>query len=303
MTLRLTRRAFLIGGAGAAGALVSAACSKGNGVINVPAGGSSQLNLLVSSGAADGPTAQSISVFEAGMDQRVAFVLEGQSGALAPAPGSVALQVSPDDKRWGAALPVDVHADTGAAVTAYLTATYRFATPGTYWLRASLQGRSADSPVYVIDPSTAKVPFAGQPMIDTATPTEASHAGVNPLCTRNPPCNLHTQSLDAALQMKMPIALLFATPALCQTATCGPVLDNLLAASTAYNGKIIFIHCEIYTALSRDSPNTAPVLAYHLQSEPVLFLADSHGKVVERIDGLFGKGEVAAALSRLAAAG
>ena len=303
MTLRLTRRAFIIGSAGAAGALVSAACSKSSGVIKVPSGGSSQLNLLVSSGAADGPTAQSISVFEAGMDQRVAFVLEGQSGALAPAPGSVTLQVSPDDKRWGPALPVEIHADTGAAVTAYGTATYRFASPGTYWLRASYQGHSADSPVYVIDPNAAKVPYAGQPMINTPTPTDAAPEGVSPLCTRNPPCKLHAQSLDAALQAKMPIALLFATPALCQTATCGPVLDNLIAASSAYTGKIIFIHCEIYTALSRDSPNTPPVLAYHLQSEPVLFLADSRGKVVERIDGLFGKSEVGAALSRLAAAG
>lgn len=303
MTLRLTRRAFIIGSAGAAGALVSAACSKSSGVIKVPSGGSSQLNLLVSSGAADGPIAQSVSVFEAGMDQRVAFVLEDQSGALAPAPGSVTLQVSPDEKRWGPALPVEIHSDTGAAVSAYGTATNRFAAPGTFWLRATYQGHSADSPVYVIDPNAAKVPFAGQPMINTPTPTDASHAGVNPLCTRNPPCRLHTQSLDTALQAKMPIALLFATPALCQTATCGPVLDNLLAASGAYDGKITFIHCEIYTALSRDSPNTAPVIAYHLQSEPVLFLADSRGKVVERIDGLFGKSEVAAALSRLAAAG
>jgi len=303
VTPQFTRRAFLISSAGAAGALVTAACSKSSGVIRVPNGGSSQLNLLVSSGAADGPTAQAISVFEAGMDQRVAFVLEGQSGALSPAPGSVTLQVSADDKRWGSALPVEVHADTGAAVTAYATATYRFATPGTYWLRASLQGKSAESPVVVIDPSTAKVPYAGQPMIVTPTPTEAAPEGVSPLCTRTPECDLHTQSLDAALQAKTPIALLFATPALCQTATCGPVLDNLIAGSSAYAGKITFIHCEIYTALSRESPNTPPVLAYHLQSEPVLFLADSRGKVFERIDGLFGKGEVAAALARLAAAG
>lgn len=300
MDSRLTRRSFLLGVAGTAGMLGAAACSKGNAVIQVPAGGAAQLNLLVSSGAADGPNAQAVSVFESGMDQRVAFILAGKSGPLAPAAGSVTVQFSSDDKNWGTPVPVEVHADTGASATAYVTTTYRFPRPGTYWVRATMQGQTAEAPFVVIDPSMAKVPYAGQKMISTPTPTESDHRGVNPICTRSTDCGLHTQSLDVALASHMPVALLFATPALCQTATCGPVLDNLLAADAPYAGKITFIHSEIFTALSRDSANAPAVLAYNLQSEPVLFLADRDGTVVQRIDGLFGKGEVAAALAHLA---
>jgi hypothetical protein len=294
---RLTRRNFLIGAATALGA---AACSKGTGVITVPNNAAAQLNLLVSSGAGDGSNEQALSVFEAGVDQRVAFVLFGKTGALAPAPGSVTLQVSADEQHWGGPVPLVLHGDTGASATAYLSTTYQFPKPGNYFLRARYQGQTAESPVVVIDRSQALIPMAGQKMISTPTPTEADHRGVNPICTRPTDCGFHTQSLDVALTRNMPIALIFATPALCTSATCGPVLDNLVAAAAAYAGKINFVHSEIFVSLSRNVANTPAVLAYHLQSEPLLFLADASGTVVERIDGLFGKAEVNAALSRLA---
>ena len=92
---------------------------------------------------------------------------------------------------------------------------------------------------------------------------------------------------------------MFATPALCETATCGPVLDTLVQAAASFGTRITVVHSEIFTALSRNAPNTPAVLAYHLQSEPLLFLADAKGTVVERLDGLFGRAEVTAGLTRL----
>ncbi|MDQ6615630.1 MAG: hypothetical protein M3083_13045 [Actinomycetota bacterium] len=297
MNNRLTRRSFMIGAATALGA---AACSKSRDVIRVGNNNGPQLNLSVSSGAGDGPNEQTVSVFVAGIDQRVAFVLAGKSGPLSPTPGSVSLQFGRDDKRWGPPVPVDVHADTGAPVAGtYLATSYQFPKPGTYWLHATFQGQTADAPVVVIDRSVAMVPWAGQKMISTPTPTDADHRGVNPICTRTPECPFHRTSLDQALTQHLPIALLFSTPALCETRTCGPVLDTVVAASSPYAGKINFVHSEIFTALSRSSANTPAVLAYHLQSEPIMFLADARGTIVERVDGLVGQAEVAAALVRL----
>ncbi|MDQ1418115.1 MAG: hypothetical protein QOJ52_77 [Acidimicrobiaceae bacterium] len=300
MDSRLTRRNFLIGAATVMGA---AACSKGKGVIHVGDGQGTQLNLLVTSGAVDGPGDQALSVFEAGIDQRVAYVLTGKNGLLTPGPGTTTLQVGTDQKRLGPAVPVEVHSDTGASTNTYLTTNYRFPAVGTYWLRASFQGQTADSPVVVIDRKDAKIPLPGQKLISTPTPTDSDHRGVEPICTRTPPCPFHTQSLDDALTKHLPMALLFATPALCESAFCGPVLDTLIAAAPAYAGKINFVHSEIFTALSRNAANTPAVLAYHLQSEPVLFLADANGVVVQRIDALFGKAEATAALARLATGG
>jgi hypothetical protein len=296
---RLTRRTFLIGVAGTAGAFGVAACTKSNGVIKVPNGSAAQqLNLLVSSGAGDGPTDQEISVFLTGIDQRVAFLLTGTTGFLTPTPGSVTLRLGTDDKHFGPAVPLVFHSDTGAAFT-YMETTYRFSTPGNYWLRATYQGHTADAPVLVIDRSAALIPYAGQKMISTPTPTLTDNRGVNPICTRSPMCPFHTQSLDVVLTQNLPVVLVFATPLLCTSATCGPVLDTVVAAAPAYAGKINFVHSEIFVGLSRGDANTPAVLAYHLQSEPLTFFADAQGTVVERIDGLFGKAEVTAALSRL----
>jgi hypothetical protein len=299
VNLPLSRRAFLLGTATALGA---AACSKSTPVIEV--GGrtdAAPLNLLVTSGAPDGPDNQSVAVFVPGVEQRVAVILRGVSEGIAPAPGSVTLQVSTDQKHWGPRVVPDVHADTGATVSTYLTTNYRFPQPGTYWLRASYQGRTADAPVVVIDRSAAAIPISGDPMITTPTPTVVDGRGVNPVCTRKPsPCAFHTVSLDQALTQHRPIAVLFATPLLCQTATCGPVLESLIAASAPYAGRITFVHSEIYTDLTAKE-NAPAVKAYHLQSEPVLFLADAKGIVSARIDGLYGQAEAAAALARLMA--
>jgi hypothetical protein len=180
-----------------------------------------------------------------------------------------------------------------------MTTSYRFPKPGTYWLRVTHQGQTADSPVVAIDPSDAMIPRAGRPLISTPTPTNADARGVNPICTLTPNCPFHGISLDAALATHTPIAVMFATPALCESATCGPVLDTLVSAAEAFGTKITVVHSEIFTALSRNAPNTPAVLAYHLQSEPLLFLADAQGTVVERLDGLFGRAEVTAGLARL----
>ncbi|MDP9074283.1 MAG: hypothetical protein M3N98_08940 [Actinomycetota bacterium] len=288
MESSLSRRTFLLGAVTLAGA---AACSKGHGVIKV--GGpnaAQQLNLLEVSGPD----------FYSGVNLRLAFGLSGQPAITNPAPGSVTLQFGTDEKRWGPAVPADIHTDAGDA-PAYLTTTYRFPNAGTYWVRAGYQGKTADAPLTISDPSAIQSPIPGRPMPSLPTPTLSDHRGVEPICTRSPICPLHNLSLDTALTKSLPVALLFATPLLCETRFCGPVLDTLLQASSPFGGKVQFIHSEIFTEPSRAAANTPAVLAYHLQSEPVLILADAHGVVTERIDGLFGLGEVTAALSRLAA--
>jgi hypothetical protein len=106
-------------------------------------------------------------------------------------------------------------------------------------------------------------------------------------------------SLDAALGEGKPLAVLFATPAYCQTATCGPVLDVLLAERGGFPG-MRFIHVEIFTdRTTKDT--TAALKAYKLQNEPWLFLAGADGVVRERLSGPFDKTELRAALQRLTA--
>jgi hypothetical protein len=285
----ISRRAFLAGAVGAVGA---AACSSGKSraagsVISVApkTGGANQLNLLVTT-----------ALIVSGVDQRVGFVLMGQQDFVVPS-GPVTLQFGLDVKHLGPPSPATVHNDAGPA-PAYLTIVGRFPNPGSYWARVSYQGKTADAPIQVVAPAATKIPIAGRPMISVPTPTVVDHRGLNPICTRSPACPWHTISLDDALAAHKPIALLFATPALCQTATCGPVLDQLLTFKTTYESDVTFIHSEIYTDLTAKA-NAPAVLAYHLDSEPMLFVAGADGVVQTRIDGLFGHAEALAALAQV----
>jgi hypothetical protein len=162
-------------------------------------------------------------------------------------------------------------------------------------------GKTLTAPLQVVDPSAVQVPVPGRPMVRVATPTVADGRGVNPVCTRQPACPLHDVSLDAALDEHRPLAVLFSTPALCQSRLCGPVLDRLLEQRDAFGSKVRFLHVEIYTDLGGKTLVPA-VEAYHLEGEPFLFLAGADGVVRERLDNAYDRGELRGALDRLVAA-
>ena len=85
------------------------------------------------------------------------------------------------------------------------------------------------------DPADVAIPQVGAPLPPFDTPTVEDGRGVNPICTREPACPLHDVSTQSsALSAGQPVAYLIGTPAYCQTAVCGPVLDLLLdRAATA----------------------------------------------------------------------
>ena len=74
--------------------------------------------------------------------------------------------------------------------------------------------------------------------------------GVKPICTRVPQCPLHTVSLSDVVGTGKPVAVLFATPALCASQYCGPVLDELLAVMEPVRGDVTFVHVDIYKNLT-----------------------------------------------------
>ena len=113
-----------------------------------------------------------------------------------------------------------------------------------------------------------------------------------------PPCPLHAQSLSDVIGAGKPVAVMFATPALCQTATCGPVLNQLLSLRKAYADRVTFVHVEIYR--SNKGATVAPtVAAWNLPGEPWLFTIDGRGTVRGRLDGAFGRDEIRQELDAL----
>jgi hypothetical protein len=144
-------------------------------------------------------------------------------------------------------------------------------------------------------------------MPDLHTPTTADARGVDPICTAEPACPLHAVDLaDARLQGK-PIALLVSTPAYCQLAICGPVLDVLLDARTPFGESLTSIHVEVYRSAAevQDDPSQATlapaVAGLNLAFEPCLFLIAADGRIAKRLDTIFDAVEIREELTALVA--
>lgn len=171
------------------------------------------------------------------------------------------------------------------------------AAEGIYTLRVADAGEVAESSFTVVAVGALPYPSPGDTMPPFDTPTMTTPGGVDPVCTRDPVCTFHDVTLSGALSSGEQIAYLVGTPAHCQTGVCGPMLDVMVSVRDQYPS-VVFVHAEVY---ADDSATTvAPaVKALELTFEPVLFLIDVSGVVVDRLDVIFDATELTEALDAL----
>jgi hypothetical protein len=134
-----------------------------------------------------------------------------------------------------------------------------------------------------------KIPAKGEPAPSVHTPTLDDVSDVSEIDTRVPPSTMHTDDLADVLGEK-PVVLLFATPALCLSRVCGPVVDIAEQVKAQYGDDAAFIHMEIYedNQYNPENPRLRPqVEAFSLPTEPWLFVIDKDGKIQTRIEGAF----------------
>lgn len=173
-----------------------------------------------------------------------------------------------------------------------------FPVAGVY--RSVVETRGRRVPFAVQVKSVAEAPRVGDAAPRAASPTPTATLGVDPICTRRPPCPLHTVSLSDVVGTGRPVAVMFATPALCQSQYCGPVLDELLDVRGPYESRVTFVHVEIY-ASTKGATLAPTVQAWGLPSEPWLYTIAGDGTIVGRLDGAISTPEITAALDRLVA--
>jgi hypothetical protein len=149
------------------------------------------------------------------------------------------------------------------------------------------------------------VPNVGQPAIATKTATAKDTPPEQLSSGQNPNPAMYQLSLDTALTSGKPTAVLFATPAFCATATCGPSLSVMEGLQKTYGDKMNFIHVEVYKYPFSESAASgtlsAPMTAWGLRSEPWLYLIDSKGIIAARFEGGITKEEIGPALEKLIA--
>jgi len=140
------------------------------------------------------------------------------------------------------------------------------------------------------------VPRAGEKAPLIHTPTAAGAGGdLAKIDTRVPPDQMHQVDFADALG-KEPIVLVFATPALCQSRVCGPVVDVAQQVADEYEGRADFIHMEVYNDNDPGKGIRPQLRTYHLPTEPWTFLVDRNGVIRDRIEGAYGVAELEQAM-------
>ena len=192
--------------------------------------------------------------------------------------------------------------DPDAAKTVY-TSDVEFDGKGEWRLLALIR-KDDGSYGYATIPSAvvkeSAVPDVGDPAPVVHTPTAEDVGGdMTKIDTRQPPSTMHEHDF-ADVVGEQPVVLLFATPALCTSRVCGPVVDIAEQVKSERSEDAAFIHMEIYNENSFDEGLREQVRAFNLRSEPWLFVIDSEGKVSTEIEGAFSERELNEALDEVA---
>lgn len=144
----------------------------------------------------------------------------------------------------------------------------------------------------------ALAPDAGQPAVAARTPTVDDPSGVASLCTRRPPCPLHERTLANVLADRRPVVFTIASPLLCTSRTCGPVLEEVLRVRAHAGPRARFVHAEPYAGATATALSPA-ARAWRIESEPWTFVIDGAGVVRARFEGPVVSREILAALQPL----
>jgi hypothetical protein len=195
-------------------------------------------------------------------------------------------------------------ADPDAAKSIY-TAEVPFERPGRYELLGlARQGGklvAATTPMAGIEVRKASgdpIPAVGEQPPAIHTPTKDDAAGnIASIDTRLPPSSMHDADFADVLGKK-PVMLLFATPQLCQSRVCGPVVDIAEQVKAETDADVEFIHMEVFRDNRIDRGLRPQLAAFRLPTEPWLFTFDRSGKVAARIEGAFSERELEAAIAK-----
>ena len=225
------------------------------------------------------------------------FAKDGKSKVLGPLPAKLEpLQTKPAYRSQNGSGP-------GEAKSVYVVPKVDFDKEGS-WLAIAmikrpggkLEASRVPSPVIGEYP---RVPKVGErpPKITTLTAADVGN-DLEKIDTRVPPDQMHKVDFAEVLGKK-PIVLVFATPALCQSRVCGPVVDVAQQVADKYEPEADFIHQEVYVDNEISKGIRPQLKAFGLPTEPWTFLVDAEGVIKDRLEGAYGVDELEQAMQSI----
>ncbi|MDP2673745.1 MAG: hypothetical protein Q8Q00_02425 [Dehalococcoidia bacterium] len=147
-----------------------------------------------------------------------------------------------------------------------------------------------------------------EPALGDAAPasrqlTLADVADISEIDSSYPPRpHMHDVIVADALAGDKPLVIAFATPAFCESRTCGPVMDTVMdPLYEKHKDEAVFIHIEPYQLKElREGSGQITVAAtaeWGIHTEPWVFVVGRDGKVAAKFEGIVAPEEVERALT------
>ncbi len=254
-----------------------------------------------------GPERYPFGVFTPGQEQvedvevALYFAKDGKSKVLGPLPAKLeTLQTKPAYRSQNGSGP-------GEAKSVYVVPKVDFEKNGSYLAIAMIKTADGKLEVSRVPSPTVgqypKVPRVGErpPKIDTLTAADVGN-DLEKIDTRVPPDQMHKVNFAEVLGKK-PIVLVFATPALCQSRVCGPVVDVAQQVADEYEPKADFIHQEVYVDNEIEKGIRPQLKAFGLPTEPWTYLIGKEGVIKDRLSGAYGVAELEEAMQSIVPGG
>ena len=195
-------------------------------------------------------------------------------------------------------------ADPDAAKSVYVAdLPFRHRGQRAVWALVRLDGRMLRTNAYSVDVGgqDGGVPRVGQKAIRVNTLTAADVGNdLGRITTRVPPAPELLKVDFADVLGKRPVVITFATPQLCQSRVCGPVVDIVDQVRATAPKDVAFIQQEIYKDNEVSKGVRPQVAAWHLATEPWTFVIDRTGRIRARFEGAFSVGELQRAVAKVA---
>ena len=162
---------------------------------------------------------------------------------------------------------------------------------GNFEVKATRNDKTYGTALFQVnkEPLTPKVGFA-PPVINTKTANEIEDLK-NISSDPNPNINFYSIDYLEAVENELPTIVIFSTPALCVSGTCGPLLDQIKEISLKYPN-CNYIHVEVYENFVGKNLNdidsliiTEPTKSWKLPTEPWIFFLDKEGILKYKLEG------------------
>ncbi len=279
--------------------VLAAGCGGSDGTEAAEEGGETTLTAptwaspLLSKPGPEGALVMATSDYAVG-DNRVGFLLVRDDGSLITAPVA---DVYTGTGQKAVARLVDIGAGTSSSdreeVKQVYVADLSLPAAGKQWV--VVQPRDVEFQGFNVlevkaEPSAVAV---GERAPASNTPTTATSPARRITTAKPPDVALLRHSVRDSVESGTPFVVAFATPAYCQSRTCGPTVDVVEAVRKRYERRgVRFIHVEIYEDNLPGNGVNQWVREWRLPSEPWVFVVDRGGVVRDRFEGAISVGEL-----------